>query len=277
MRRAVARGRIVPQSLSTDPRMGRVSLKAALLFPLMWINCDDQGRLSGDPDEVKYAACPNIDHITKADIPELLNELETQGFIKVYTTSKTKAMQMLDWWEVQRLQWAWPSQFSAMEAWVDHLRYKKDAKTVVTQSWPVSGEVSGEVLGDRSGEQASKRFHLPKEEEKEEEKERGKRKRRGRGRGKSPEGSGERTSPSLVDNQLLDIFYSEFPYSFGRDPDSRESAQLRDLGIEISSAGGATESQVKDAYKEAAMQNKFSISYVRAILHSWLGMGRGPP
>ena len=63
MRRAVARGRILPQSLSTDPRMGRVSLKAALLFPLMWINCDDQGRISGDPDEVKYATCPNIDGI----------------------------------------------------------------------------------------------------------------------------------------------------------------------------------------------------------------------
>ena len=77
MRRAVARGRILPQSLSTDPRMGRVSLKAALLFPLMWINCDDQGRISGDPDEVKYATCPNIDGISKADIPELLKELET--------------------------------------------------------------------------------------------------------------------------------------------------------------------------------------------------------
>ncbi|GAI43372.1 unnamed protein product, partial [marine sediment metagenome] len=76
MRRAVARGRIVPQSLSTDPRMGQLSLKAALLFPLIWINCDDQGRVSGNPHEIKYACCPNIDHITKTDIAELLDELQ---------------------------------------------------------------------------------------------------------------------------------------------------------------------------------------------------------
>ena len=110
MRRAIARGRVFPQSYSTDRRYGRLSLKACALFPLMWANADDQGRLHGDPEEVKYAVCPNIDHITKADIPELLEELDKNELIKVYNTSKTKAIQMLDWWQVQRLQWAWPSE-----------------------------------------------------------------------------------------------------------------------------------------------------------------------
>ncbi|GAJ14160.1 unnamed protein product, partial [marine sediment metagenome] len=43
MRRAVARGRIFPQSYSTDRRYGHLSLMACALFPLMWVNCDDQG------------------------------------------------------------------------------------------------------------------------------------------------------------------------------------------------------------------------------------------
>ena len=72
MRRAIARGRVFPQSYSTDRRYGRLSLKACALFPLMWANADDQGRLCGDPEEVKYAVCLNIDHVNKADIFDVL-------------------------------------------------------------------------------------------------------------------------------------------------------------------------------------------------------------
>ncbi len=146
MRRSVARGRIVPQSLSTDPRMGQLSLKAALLFPLMWINCDDQGRVSGNPHEIKYACCPNIDHITKTDIAELLEELQEQGLVKVYTTTKTKAIQMLDWWDVQKLQWAYPSEYPSPEEWQDHLRYHPTPKEIITENWPPSGQQASELL-----------------------------------------------------------------------------------------------------------------------------------
>ncbi|GAI54748.1 unnamed protein product, partial [marine sediment metagenome] len=144
MPRGTARGRIVPQSLSTDPRIGRLTLKAALLYDRLWINCDDQGRVSGNPAEIKYAACPNIDHITKEDIPELLKELEDVGLINVYSTSKVTAIQMLDWWQEQKLQWAWPSRFPPPEGWQDRLRYKKSAKEVVTVNWGVSPENSPE-------------------------------------------------------------------------------------------------------------------------------------
>ena len=98
--RKVARSRIVPQSWSTDPRIGRVSLKAAMLYDRMWINADDQGRLPGDPDEIKYSACPNLPDISKDDVPELLKELAgtKPGLILVYPTSKIESIQMLDWW-----------------------------------------------------------------------------------------------------------------------------------------------------------------------------------
>ena len=75
----------------------------------------------------------------------------------------------------------------------------------------------------------------------------------------------------------LQVFIDTFPNAFGRKPDSREFAQLRDLSKEISSAGGATEEQVYDAFKEAATQNKLHVSYIRAILLDWLGVARGPP
>jgi len=139
MKRAFARGRVFPQSYSTDHRYGRLSLKACALFPLIWVNADDQGRLCGDPEEVKYACCPNIDHITKADVPQILGELEQNQLIKIYDTPKSPAIQLLDWWNVQKPQWAWPSEYPPPEGWHDRLRYKKDAKTVVTENWS-SGE-----------------------------------------------------------------------------------------------------------------------------------------
>ena len=144
MRRAMARGRILPQSLSIDPRYGRLSLKARVLYPLIWTSCDDQGRITGDPDEIKYAVCPNMDDISREDIPKLLEEFEAQGFIRVYAASKRKAIQMLDWWEVQKkMQWAWPSEFPPPKGWRDRLRYKRGKEQVVTENWD-SGESSAE-------------------------------------------------------------------------------------------------------------------------------------
>jgi len=280
MRRAIARGRVFPQKFSTDRRIGRLSLKAVALFPLIWVNADDQGRLSGDPEEIKYAVCPNIDHITKQDVPEILKELVDNKLILHYNTSKTYAVQMLDWWDECKLQWAWPSDYSPPDGWEDRLRYKSDSKTVFTKNWmsQVNSQVSDHSFsGEVSGE-SPQTFPLTTPSEKEKGEEIGMRMRKGRGRGNSPECSGEKTpSPTLTGEPLLKFLTDTFPRAFGRNPDSRESAQLRDIGAEISSAGGATGEQIHDAFKEAAIHNKQSISYIRAVLFDWLSIDRGPP
>ncbi|GAH50227.1 unnamed protein product, partial [marine sediment metagenome] len=95
--------------------------------------------------------------------------------------------------------------------------------------------------------------------------------------GNSPEPSGEKPPPLLTGLSLFESLKDTFPKAFGKKPDSRQIAQLRDLGKEISSAGGATGEQVYDAFKEACDQNIFSVSYVRKILLAWLGMPRAPP
>jgi len=112
----------------------------------MWVNSDDQGRLTGDPEEIKYATCPNIDHITKTDIPQLLEELDKNLLIKVYNTSITEAVQMLDWWEVQKLQWAYPSAYPPPEGWQDRLRYHASPTQIVTGNWPPSSQPASELL-----------------------------------------------------------------------------------------------------------------------------------
>ncbi|MBA7608339.1 hypothetical protein ES703_15516 [subsurface metagenome] len=298
MRRAIARGRIVPQSLSTDPRMGGLSLKAALLFPLIWINCDDQGRVSGNPHEIKYACCPNIDHIAKTDIPELLEELDEQGLIKAYTTSKTKAIQMLDWWEEQRLQWAYPSRYPPPEGWIDHLRYHPTPKEIITENWPPSSQLAGELLPSKLPSKLpsalpsnpTKERESSKERENEKEKEGGKGKGNRRGRGILPSALGS-PSPSLTadTDKILKELTQCFKIEWGkvpaqephkvihREPNARESAQLRDLAKNLSAAGGVPLDFIKQAFREAVGHNKLHISYVRRILLDWLGVARGPP
>jgi len=289
MRRAIARGRIVPQSLSTDPRMGQLSLKAALLFPLIWINCDDQGRVSGNPHEIKYACCPNIDHITKTDIAELLEELQEQGLVKVYTTSKTQAIQMLDWWEEQKLQWAYPSRYPAPEGWTDHLRYHPTPKEIITENWPPSGqqlafEILPSKLPSKLQSEVSQTLPIEKEIEKEVEKEIEEEE------GRLPSALGS-TSPSpTTDIQIINRFLiKSFKHEWGRvpaeapdtviekKPNARELAQLRDLGKELSARGGVPLDYIKDAFREAAGQKKFHVSYVRAVLLDWMGLARSPP
>ena len=305
MRRAVARGRMFSQSYSTDRRYGRLSLKAVALFPLMWSNADDQGRLCGDPEEIKYAVCPNIDHITKQDIPVLLKELQENKLIFCYNTPKTAAIQMLDWWDANhKMQWAWPSDYQPPEGWKDHLRYKKNAHEIAKLNWPVSGEDSGEEdlisqvstqvsgkissgenSGERSGEpNETSPLTTPSYKDK-------RVKIRGRGRGNSPESSGEKPSPSPVDlsrqeKEIFDNLVKNFLMGWGRaDPPDykkvtprkinyREKAMLRDLAIELSAAGGCQADMIEKAFREAAGQGKYSVSYVRAVLLDWLGIPR---
>jgi len=288
-----------PQSFSTDRRYGRLSLKAIGLFPLMWANADDQGRLCGDHEEIKYAVCPNIDHITKQDIPDLLQELQDNNLILCYDTTKSAAIQMLDWWDAnQKMQWAWPSDYQPPEGWQDHLRYKKDAKTVLVQNWPVSGERSGEdsIIAQVSGEESSGERSGEQEEitpltTPSTKKETITITKRGRGRGNSPESSGENPSSSPTSDQheivreLTQCFKTEWgrvpaqspDKVIRREPGARESAQLRDLGKELSARGGVQLDFIKQAFREAAGQKKFYVSYVRAVLLDWLGLERGAP
>ncbi len=294
MRRSIARGRVFPQSYSTDRRYGRLSLKACALFPLMWANADDQGRLPGEPEEIKYACCPNIDHITKADIPELLEELDKNQLIKVYTTSKTEAIQILDWWDIHRPQWAWPSDYPPPDGWKDRLRYKRGAKEVVKENWfsqvsenNASGEqhtatqvsensASGEQhtvtqVSDKMGSGETTEIPpLRTSYEKETEKERGKRKPKEEIHLRAKTLSGEKSTPSPrappSEIEILHRLTECFKREWGRvpaespekvilrEPTAKESAQLRDLAKELSSPGGCPLETIDEAFREVAGQ-----------------------
>ena len=291
MSRRVAKGRLVPQSRSTDPRLGRVSLKAATLYDRMWINADDQGRLPGDPDEIKYTACPNLPDIPLGDIARLLQELENQKLILTYNSTTTAAIQLLDWWREQKLQWAYPSEFSPPEGWTDHLRYHSTPSEIVTENWPppvLPSRLPSKPASALPSTRDDPPLTTPPYKEKDKEKEEGK------GRLPSTLGSvlGSKPSPSPAGfctdrNKISSELLQQFRFMFGkveaknprkvipREPTGKELAQLRDLADELVSAGGCPLNYIKQAFGEASLQNsksKSSISYVRAIMCDWLGI-----
>ena len=55
---------------------------------------------------------------------------------------------------------------------------------------------------------------------------------------------------------------------------AKDAAQLRDLAIELSAAGGCPADTIKQAFDEAAGLRKYSASYVRAVLFDWLDIER---
>jgi len=135
--------RILPQSLSIDPRYARLSLKAKVLYPLLWVNADDQGRLSGNPDKLKLQVCASVPEITSEDIPALIEEMaraknpgDRHGLIIYYNITTAAAIQITDWWDVQRPQWAYPSAYEAPPGWQDRLRYKeRPTGPVIKENW----------------------------------------------------------------------------------------------------------------------------------------------
>jgi len=196
----------------------------------MWINCDDQGRISGDPDEIKYATCPNIDDITKTDISELLNELEKQGAIKVYATSKTMAIQMLDWWEEQRLQWAYPSKYPPPEGWTDHLRYHPTPKEIITENWPPTGGLASELLPSKLPSKPASALPSAMQSDRESSKEITEKEiETGRGKGRLPSALGSKAPPTTSENELLQFLSSLKTWRFDK---AEDIALLREFSQE---------------------------------------------
>ncbi len=132
---SIAKGRMILRSISHSRSYGRLSLKAKVLWPLLFVQGDDQGRLSGELDEIKWLACPNVPEIHD-DIGQLLKEMEEQDMIILYTAGEDNSIiQVKNWWHWQKPQWAYPSKYPAPDGWVDHLRYRAE-KEIVTINWP---------------------------------------------------------------------------------------------------------------------------------------------
>ncbi len=124
MPREIARKpRFIYPTIATSLSIAQVSALAELLFWRILPQADDQGRLTGQPKQLKAVACPMRDEITEKNIPELLKELEGAALIIQYSTSSEPLIQIKSWWSFQSgMRRIYPSKYPAPEGWQDRAK-----------------------------------------------------------------------------------------------------------------------------------------------------------
>jgi len=127
---------MLPSNLSRSQPFSRLPLAAKVLYPLLIANADDQGRLSADPQLLKWSVCPNVEEITIAAIPVLLETMENEALVRVYQDEDQTVLQLQLWWlDQSAMQWAYASDYLPPDGWNDRLRFRNQSR-VITLNWP---------------------------------------------------------------------------------------------------------------------------------------------
>jgi hypothetical protein len=239
----------------TDEKMKKATVPERLLAAAIIANQDDDGRLRGDPAYLRAIAFLYDDYSLE-EVKVMRDHLsEVNPNIIVYQNSGEEYIQLRRYKRYQKPRYYHPSKIPAPPGWP----FEEESNQGVTTQQPSSNQTVTTKQPKRrrsvtTGEGEDKNLNLDLDLD------------LNKGEGEGPE---RHPAASPVAIALLD----NFPKAFGREPDSREKAYLRDIGREISAAG-ATGEQVYDAYKEAAVHNKLHLSYVHEILRQWLGISR---
>ena len=138
----------MPTRRMIDPRLWQSETIAALtrnqrlLFIGIFSNADDQGRLRAHPALIRSLLFP-FDDIPLEEIECDLAAIAQGESILLYDVDGKRCLQVLNWWEYQTPQWAYPSKMPPPEGWRDRLRYRQD-NHVIKENW--GGEGLGEPL-----------------------------------------------------------------------------------------------------------------------------------
>ena len=122
-REIVKKPRFIYPQIATSLSIAEVSALAELLFWRLLPQADDQGRLPGDPRQLKAITCPMREELSIEKIPEFLDELEKAKLIIHYSNSSTDCIQLAKWWDYQAgMRHAYPSQYPPPKGWQDQVK-----------------------------------------------------------------------------------------------------------------------------------------------------------
>jgi len=122
-REIVKKPRFIYPQIATSLSIAEVSALAELLFWRILPQADDQGRLPGEPRQLKATACPLRDEMTPQKITELLSELEKADVIICYSNSTQHYIQIKKWWDYQSaMRRIFPSHYPPPQGWQDRIK-----------------------------------------------------------------------------------------------------------------------------------------------------------
>lgn len=118
--------RSIHPSISTSLSLAECSAGAERLFIRLIAHADDQGRLLGDPRQVKALCLPMDENVTPAEVTSWLQELVAQEMVISYGSGERSFIQMVNWWKYQdAMRRARPSKWPPPPGWDDR-RYGFD-------------------------------------------------------------------------------------------------------------------------------------------------------
>lgn len=101
---ANVRARMISWTISRDARIARLSCAyAKLLYTWMIPQCDNMGRMVGEPHEVRAAVFPRESSIADEDVGKWLSEMAELGLICWYQNEGMRYVSMTGWENHQRL------------------------------------------------------------------------------------------------------------------------------------------------------------------------------
>ena len=122
-REIVKKPRFIYPQIATSLSIAKLSVLAELLFWRLLPQADDQGRLPGNPLQLKATVCPIRKEFTDDNITGLLTELENARLIILYSNSSTDYIQIAKWWDYQgSMRRVFPSQYPPPPGWQDIIK-----------------------------------------------------------------------------------------------------------------------------------------------------------
>jgi hypothetical protein len=130
----MANRRMISSDIWEDDWFGQLDFFEQALWIGLFSKCaDDQGRLLNNPVLLRAAIFPYKD-IPLDDIEQAVREFAHAERVILYTTDSKNVLQLVNWWEHQRPQWAQPSKWAAPEGWRDRIR-TRDGGVYRAENW----------------------------------------------------------------------------------------------------------------------------------------------
>ena len=135
----MANRRMISSSTWEDEFFGSLNYFQRCLWIGLFSACaDDQGRMLDNVILIRAKLFP-YDDIGLEEIEEGLKIFESKNKILRYKKNGKNLIQIIKWWDNQKLRWATYSKFTAPDNWTDRIRTRENNKYII-ENWDVQDQ-----------------------------------------------------------------------------------------------------------------------------------------
>ena len=144
----MANRRMISSSTWEDDFFGELDFFQRCLWIGLFSSCaDDQGRMQDNTILIRAKLFP-YDDIGLDSIEDGLKIFESNNKILRYKKNGKKLIQILKWWDNQKLRWATYSKYPEPDNWIDKIRTRENNK-YITKNWDIQEETEQQELNNQ--------------------------------------------------------------------------------------------------------------------------------